>query len=84
MIPRPKEIRLTEGTAVQGTAVKERVCKELKQEEYRISIASDEIRLEGGGKTALFYARTALEQLRLIYGEELPCLAVLPLPFLPD
>ena len=73
MIPRPKEIRLTEGTAVQGTAVKERVCKELKQEEYRISIASDEIRLEGGGKTALFYA---------LYGDQ--GLAVLPLPFLPD
>ncbi len=83
MIPRPKEIRLTEGTAVQGTAVKARVCKELKQEEYRISIASDEIRLEGGGKTALFYARTALEQLRLIYGEELPCMEIRDWPSYP-
>ncbi len=76
MIPQPKKIKRTEGAAPQGSLAEERICPELGAEEYRISISKKGIRLAGSGETGLFYARTTLEQLRMIHGEELPCMEI--------
>lgn len=76
MIPRPRKMRFTEGTAAKDIPVKEEICAGLGTDEYRISITPGLIQLEGSGDTGLFYARTTLEQLRMIHGEELPCMEI--------
>ena len=76
MIPRPRKMKLTEGTASSEVPVKERLCPQLGVEEYRIYISPKQIWLDGSGKTGFFYARTTLEQLRMIYGEDLPCMEI--------
>ena len=38
MIPRPRKMRFTEGTAAKDVPVKEEICAGLGTEEYRISI----------------------------------------------
>ncbi len=40
MIPQPKKIKRTEGTAPQGSLAEERICPGLGGEEYRISISA--------------------------------------------
>ncbi len=76
MIPEPKEFRLTGGKMAQNAVMEEQECSGMGREEYRISITPEKIRLEGGKGTGHVYARTTLEQLRLIYGEELPCMEI--------
>ncbi len=76
MIPKPRKMQLTEGLAGQDVPVKEEICTGLKAEEYRIRISPEQILLEGSGDAGLFYARTTLGQLRMMYGEELPCMEI--------
>lgn len=80
MIPRPRNIILTGGIVPENTKTGERLCPELKEEEYRILIRPEEITLEGGTETGLFYAGTTLEQLKLVYGEMLPCMELTDAP----
>lgn len=80
MIPKPRKIRLTEGIASSNASVEERIISEMGLEEYRIHITPEHIRLEGGGEAGLFYAQTTLEQLRMMYGEELPCMEIADRP----
>lgn len=83
MIPQPHSITLTGGAVPENTTTWERLCPELKEEEYRIFIRPEEIMLEGGKDTGLFYARTTLEQLKMIYGEMLPCMELIDSPAYP-
>lgn len=76
MIPRPRKMKFTEGIAAKGVPVKEQICPELGVEEYCIHISPEQILLKGSPGIGLFYARTTLEQLRMIYGEELPCMEI--------
>ena len=76
MIPIPRKMRFTEGTAGRAVPVKEKICAGLGREEYRIRISPEQILLEGSGEAGLFYARTTLGQLRLEYGEGLPCMEI--------
>lgn len=76
MIPIPRKMRFTEGTAGRSVPVKEKICAGLGREEYRIRISPEQILLEGSGEAGLFYARTTLGQLRLEHGEGLPCMEI--------
>ena len=83
MLPRPEKIIFTDGFASQNAPVEERLCPELSREEYRIDITADRIVLTGSGDAGLFYARTTLEQLRMIYKEMLPCMKITDRPAYP-
>ena len=83
MLPRPEKIIFTDGFASQNAPVEERLCPELSREEYRIDITADRIVLTGSGDAGLFYARTTLEQLRMIYKEMLPCMKITDRPVYP-
>ncbi len=83
MIPQPRNIVLTGGIVPENTKTRERLCPGLKEEEYRILVRPEEITLEGGTATGLFYARTTLEQLKLVYGEMLPCMELTDAPAYP-
>ncbi len=83
MLPRPEKIIFMDGFAAQDARVEEQLCPELEKEEYRIQIAPERIMLTGSGKTGLFYARTTLDQLRMVYGDMLPCMKVADRPAYP-
>lgn len=83
MIPKPRKIHFMGDTVPGDLKVKEIICEELEQEEYRIYVSKDEIVLEGSGKTGLFYARTTLAQMRLLFGEKLPCMEIEDKPAYP-
>ena len=72
-----------DGFAAQDALVEEQICPELGKEEYRIQIAPERITLTGSGRTGLFYARTTLDQLRIVYGDQLPCMKVEDRPAYP-
>lgn len=80
MIPQSKHVIFTEGKNIGNMIPEEKICSGLKREEYRILILPEKILLEGGTETGLFYARTTLEQMRLYYGEALPCMELLDEP----
>lgn len=83
MIPYPKNIEYKEGKVPKNCRVREQVCPELGEEEYRIHLTPEGAVLEGSGKAGLFYARTTLGQLKLLYEEELPCMEVEDAPAYP-
>ncbi len=76
VIPSPKSLLLQEGTASPALPVQKQVNPRLGKEAYRLTISSDQILLEGGSDTALFYGESTLEQLKLQNPEALPCLTI--------
>lgn len=83
MIPQPKRMIYRDGEVRKETEAEEVICPELKKEEYRIHISPEKILLEGSGETGLFYAQTTLKQLRLSYGDTLPCMDIEDVPSYP-
>lgn len=83
MIPQPKNIRYSGGKTGRNVRIEEIICPELKKEEYHIHISQEKILLEGSGEAGLFYARTTLGQLELLYEDGLPCMDMEDAPAYP-
>ncbi len=76
IIPEPKKIIAYE-ECTGNTEIKERKLNpSMQEEEYRLQLRLDGIRIEGGSESAFLYAETTLEQIRLQCGDRLPCLTV--------
>lgn len=75
LVPYPKEVIINKGYAAKQIAWIENEVDNLPDEAYRMWIREHEIRVEGD-KSGIFYAHMTLEQLRIQFGERLPCLEI--------
>lgn len=79
MIPMPKQVSFTQGSAnLQGTVV-EKTDKNLPAEGYRLTIGDKKILIQAADSAGFFYAHETLERLRE-NGERLPCLTITDYP----
>lgn len=83
MLPTPKQIKYGSGNTLENVMIEEKIISGLENEEYHISILRDKILLEGGSKTGLLYAQITLEQLKIVYGKNLPCMEIADKPKYP-
>ena len=75
VIPYPKEVRLFEGYTNEQIPVKEKEVDNLPKEAYHLWIKEQEICVEGD-KAGIFYGHMTLKQLRVQFGDRLPCMEI--------
>lgn len=83
MLPTPKQVQYKTGIVSSDAMAEEKIVLGMKKEQYHILVSQDKILLEGGSQTGLFYARTTLEQLRMLHGKEFPCVEIMDEPAYP-
>lgn len=76
IIPAPRKLRMSEGTASSHGAVSEAVLTDMQEDAYRIQISEKGIAMEAGGKTGLQYAHDTLQQIKMQYGDSIPCMQI--------
>ncbi len=76
LIPRPKQVRMLEGTAAADIFEEYQIMEGLPQEAYQLEITTEKIFIQGGSKAALAYGRATLEQIRAQCQKELPCVSI--------
>ncbi len=76
LVPMPREMEIQSGFCSAGAPLEVVRDASIPKEGYRLSIASDAIRITSSDAAGEFYARVTLEQL----GEPLPCLEIVDSP----
>ncbi len=76
LIPYPKSVRELDGKVSTSAPVTEKILDSMGKEAYRLTVSDGMIKLEGGSETALFYARTTLDQLRRQFSGAIPALSI--------
>ena len=75
LVPYPKQVTITGGQTLPDAKIVEYETDVLKKEAYRLMISPREICIEGD-KAGIFYAHVTLKQLRIQFGDRLPCMEI--------
>ncbi len=76
IIPAPQNIHMTTQQIAADSPISQQIIDGLPKEGYRISVAPDGIHLQAGGKTGLQYANYTLHQIKMQYGDAIPCMEI--------
>jgi len=84
LVPKPRDVHVNVHTyRSKDFFVKETTNPVIGVENYKLTIAEDMIRIEGGGEAGLFYGKMTLEQLKFQYSHDLPCMEITDGPAYP-
>ncbi|MBO5166045.1 MAG: beta-N-acetylhexosaminidase [Lachnospiraceae bacterium] len=79
LVPYPEQLVVTSGYATADAKISEKENSAFKKESYHLKITENEIFIEGD-KAGIFYAHITLKQLRLQFGDTLPCMEIQDAP----
>ncbi|MBQ9135753.1 MAG: hypothetical protein IJX66_06650, partial [Lachnospiraceae bacterium] len=79
LVPYPEQLVVTSGYATADAKISEKENSAFKKESYHLKITENEIFIEGD-KAGIFYAHITLKQLRLQFGDALPCMEIQDAP----
>ena len=79
LVPYPEQITMTGGYLSASAKLTERETDVLKKEAYFLRITENEIYMEGD-KAGLFFAHVTLKQLKLQFGDRIPCMEIKDAP----
>lgn len=75
LVPKPQKVVMGEGCVRENAPVVKREIEVSVRESYRLLLTQEEILLEGDG-AGIFYGEKTLEQLRIQFGNQLPCMEI--------
>lgn len=79
LVPYPEQITVMDGYTAPNAKITEKETDTEKKEAYLLKISENEIHIEGD-RAGIFYAHCTLKQLRLQFGNSIPCMEIKDAP----